>query len=364
MCTSSGTGPPSRWRCASRTVACTSTRCPGKAGERFPGVAETRGEVKQPQFLKTGAMRPMRPTLDRLMESLRARTNRTVVALVLTAALVAGGAVTLLAQSQDDVVAWVNGEPITRDELYEEMVRYVGTQVLDEMILIKLVRQQAAQRGVEVSEDDVAAQLAAIEEDVGGPEQLKSVLQMYNMTYDDLKQQVNLNLLLRALVAPEIEVTEDEIRSYFDENRERLGQPEQVRARHILVETEEQAKELKERLEAGEDFAALAKEHSIDRGSAARGGDLGWFGRGVMVEPFEKAAFSLKPGEVSDPVQTDFGYHLILVEERREAREAVLDEETRSAIEEQLREEKLSQRIPEWLDELRSKADVEIRLGR
>jgi len=188
----------------------------------------------------------MRPTLDRLMESLRARTNRTVVALVLTAALVAGGAVTLLAQNQDDVVAWVNGEPITRDELYEEMVRYVGTQVLDEMILIKLVRQQAAQRGVEVSEDDVAAQLAAIEEDVGGPEQLKSVLQMYNMTYDDLKQQVNLNLLLRALVAPEIEVTEDEIRSYFDENRERLGQPEQVRARHILVETEEQAKELKE----------------------------------------------------------------------------------------------------------------------
>jgi len=159
-------------------------------------------------------------------------------------------------------------------------------------------------------------------------------------------------------------VTEDEIRSYFDENRERLGQPEQVRARHILVETEEQAKELKERLEAGEDFAALAKEHSIDRGSAARGGDLGWFGRGVMVEPFEKAAFSLKPGEVSDPVQTDFGYHLILVEERREAREAVLDEETRSAIEDQLRAEKLSQRIPEWLNELRSNADVEIRLGR
>ena len=306
----------------------------------------------------------MRPTLDRLMESLRARTNRTVVALVLTAALVAGGAVTLLAQSQDDVVAWVNGEPITRDELYEEMVRYVGTQVLDEMILIKLVRQEAAQRGVQVSDDDVAAELATIEEDVGGPEQLQSVLQMYNMTYDDLKQQVTLNLLLRALVGPEIEVTEDEIRSYFDENRERLGQPEQVRARHILVETEEQAKELKERLAAGEDFAALAKEHSIDRGSAARGGDLGWFGRGVMVEPFEKAAFSLKPGEVSDPVQTDFGYHLILVEERREAREAVLDEETRSAIEDQLRAEKLSQRIPEWLNELRSNADVEIRLGR
>ncbi|HEY8495770.1 MAG TPA: peptidylprolyl isomerase [Limnochordales bacterium] len=306
----------------------------------------------------------MRPAFDRLMERLRAGTNRTVVALLLAAVLVAGGAVTLLAQSQDDVVAWVNGEPITRDELYEEMVRYVGTQVLDEMILIKLVRQEAAQRGVQVSDDDVAAELATIEEDVGGPEQLQSVLQMYNMTYDDLKQQVTLNLLLRALVGPEIEVTEDEIRSYFDENRERLGQPEQVRARHILVETEEQAKELKERLAAGEDFAALAKEHSIDRGSAARGGDLGWFGRGAMVAPFEEAAFSLKPGEISDPVRTSFGYHLILVEERREAREAVLDEETRSAIEDQLRAEKLSQRIPEWLNELRSNADVEIRLGR
>ncbi|OUM96372.1 MAG: hypothetical protein BAA04_13655 [Firmicutes bacterium ZCTH02-B6] len=298
------------------------------------------------------------------METLRSRANRTVVALLVAAALVAGGAMTLLAQSQNDVVALVNGEPITRDELYQEMVRYVGAQVLDELILVKLVRQAAAERGVEVGEDEIAAELATVEADVGGPEQLAFVLQMYNMTLEDLKQQISLNLLLRALVGPEVEVAEDEIRSYFDENRERLGQPEQVRARHILVETEEQAQELKQRLAAGENFAALAQEHSIDRGSAARGGDLGWFGRGVMVAPFEEAAFSLQPGEISDVVKTNFGYHLILVEERQEAREAVLDDETRTAIENRLREEKLSQRIPEWLNELRSTADVEILLGR
>ena len=298
------------------------------------------------------------------MEAVRAKTTRTIAAVALAAVMVAGGAVTLLAQSDANVVAVVNGEPITRDELYEEMVRAVGQEVLDELILIKLVQQEAAARGVTVAPEDIAAEVAAIEEDVGGPNQLASLLSMYGMTLEDLKEQIHLNRLVRTLAGAEIEVTEDEIRSYFDENRERLAKPEQVRARHILVETEEQARELRERYLAGEDFAELARKHSIDRGSANLGGDLGWFGRGVMVAPFEEAAFSLEPGQISEPVKSQFGYHLILVEERREGSEAVLDDATRNSIREQLWEEKLSQRIPVWLEELRSAADVEVRLGR
>ncbi len=306
----------------------------------------------------------MNQVLGRLLAGARSRMNRTVAALCLAAVLVAGAAVTLLAQSGGDVVAWVNGEAITKDELYEEMVRYVGTQALEELILVKLVQQEAAALAVRVTDEEVAEELAAIEADVGGPNALAFMLQMYGMTREQLEQQIRLNRLVRAVLLPQIDISEDEIRSYFDENRERLGRPEQVRARHILVETEELANELRERILAGEDFAALAEEHSLDWGSALQGGDLGWFGRGVMVAPFEEAAFGLEPGELSAPVRTDYGYHLIIVDERQAAQEAVLDDTTRTFILEQLRDEKLSQRIPEWLDELRSKADVEILLGR
>lgn len=300
------------------------------------------------------------------MEGLRARTGRTVAAVALAALLVAGGAMSLLAQDQDrnDVVAWVNGEPITRDELYEAMLDILGEEVLNDLILIKLVRQTAAKEGVAVDPAEVAEEIAALEARLGGPDQLELALAQSNMTRAELEEQVGLNLLVVALVSPQVEVTEDEIRSYFDENRDQFGRPEQVRARHILVESQELAQELRERLLAGEDFAALAQEHSIDRGSAVRGGDLGWFGRGVMVDVFEEAAFALEPGQLSEPVESMFGYHIILVEDRQEAVEAALDEETRAAIADQLRQQKLNARLPVYLDELYQAADIEILLGR
>jgi parvulin-like peptidyl-prolyl isomerase len=124
---------------------------------------------------------------------------------------------------------------------------------------------------------------------------------------------------------------------------------EQVHARHILVETEEEAQNVLARLEAGEDFASLAKELSIDEATKEDGGDLGWFPRGVMATEFEEAAFALQPGETSDIVYTSFGYHIIQVEERDPNRE----------LEPYLLEQRRASALSEWLEEQRQSEAVE-----
>jgi len=124
---------------------------------------------------------------------------------------------------------------------------------------------------------------------------------------------------------------------------------EQVHSRHILVETEEEAQTILARLEAGEDFISLAKEISIDEGTREDGGDLGWFPRGVMVPEFEEVAFALQPGEASDIIQTSFGYHIILVEERDSDRELELS----------LLERRRGSALSDWLEEQRQSEAVE-----
>ena len=126
---------------------------------------------------------------------------------------------------------------------------------------------------------------------------------------------------------------------------------EQVHARHILVETEEEAQAVLARLEAGEDFASLAKELSTDEATKEDGGDLGWFPRGVMVPEFEEAAFALQPGEISDIVQTSFGYHIILVEERdpdRELEPYALEQRQASALNDWLEKQRQSEAVERY----------------
>ncbi len=154
-----------------------------------------------------------------------------------------------------------------------------------------------------------------------------------------------------------IEVGEDEIEASYEKEKEsRFTEPRQVRARHILLRvspdaSEKEKQEAREKLESwrrevvedGADFAALAREHSEDPGSKEAGGELGWFGEGRMVKPFEEAAFALSPGEVSQVVETPFGLHLIQVEEVREARVRPL-EEVREEIATELRRERARER--------------------
>ena len=134
------------------------------------------------------------------------------------------------------------------------------------------------------------------------------------------------------------------------------AEPEQeFSAAHILVETEDLAEELRAELAEGADFAELAQEHSQDPGSAGEGGNLGWFGAGMMVEPFEQAVMDLEPGEVSDPVETQFGWHLIRLDETRDAEVPELD-----AVRDELTREVREQAVFAHIQEVREAADIEL----
>lgn len=127
-----------------------------------------------------------------------------------------------------------------------------------------------------------------------------------------------------AMSTADIKVTDDEIRTFYNENGDKMAQSE-VKASHILVATEKEAKDIKDRIKTAEDFENQAKEHSICP-SKEVGGDLGFFKRGMMVPEFEEVAFSIPKGEVSDPVKTQFGYHLICKTDEKTAKKPSFDE--------------------------------------
>ncbi|MBI4791731.1 MAG: peptidylprolyl isomerase [Deltaproteobacteria bacterium] len=171
-------------------------------------------------------------------------------------------------------------------------------------------------------------------------------------------------------VARKVKVDEEEINRYYEENKSKFEMPERIKASHILIQvkktaSENEQKEARARMEkvlqrarAGEDFARLAAEFSDDPGSKQRGGDLGFFSKGKMAPEFEKAAFALKPGEMSDIVQTNFGFHIIRLDERKEPFVQPV-----TAVREQLLQtltlEKKRKAVDEYVEKMVKAADVE-----
>lgn len=144
-------------------------------------------------------------------------------------------------------------------------------------------------------------------------------------------------------------VTDEKIQTLFDERYANVDPGKEYSAAHILVETEEEAQAIKAELDGGADFAALATEKSTDRGSAAAGGDLGWFGVGMMVKPFEDAVIAMEPGTVSDPVQSQFGWHLIQLKEVRSATAPKI-EDVRDELAAELQGQAVEARVKELTD--------------
>ena len=275
-------------------------------------------------------------------------------------------------------VAWVNGQVLTRAEFERELARSLelpdGSTAptpdqlgalrrtvlqagLDRLLFV----QEAAKRGVEIPPAEVEQRLQRMRAD-WPPEEFEALLAQRHQTLDELRAELRAQLvqekLFHELVYPRVAVTEEEIRAELDAHPELLQEPEQVHAAQIVVKELDQAKEIRAKLREGAKFADLARERSLSA-DAKDGGDLGWFPRGVMPPQFDAVAFSLGPGQISDVVTTDYGFHIFKLIERRPARKKDLAS-VRAEVERQLLRAKQEQAQTDFVTQLRSKADIRI----
>lgn len=334
------------------------------------------------------------------LEPLVSAPRRAVVAL----ALVTGFAVAAIAQEPaaappaptpprtaqgDHVVARVNGKEITLRELSQAVNQYVMANrlgpdsgipvpeiqrtVLDRMIATTLVDQRSAELGLQATPEEIAARLNEMKAQVGDPADFRMMLAVQNLTEEKLRErlagQIAAEKLMDAEVFAKMEIPDADVRAHFEKHRAELLQPEKARVRQIFVALRRDMSEaertaarekidgIKKRLDGGADFGKLAVELSEDA-SAPTGGDLGWIRKDEVAGPFQLVAFTTPVGAKSDVVATDYGYLILEVVERQDARPMTLDE-ARPSITAALKEERIPKAVQDYIAALREKAQVE-----
>ncbi|MBD1380718.1 peptidylprolyl isomerase [Metabacillus arenae] len=240
-----------------------------------------------------------------------------------------------------EVVAETKAGNITKDDFYEAMKDRFGQDVLTEMVHEKVLSDE-----YKVSDKEIEEELDKLKQQYG--QQFDLIIQQQGE--DVVKEMVKVDVLRKKAAEKDVKVTDKEVEEAYEQ------QKGQINASHILVEDEKTANEVKKKLDEGEKFEDLAAEYSKDS-SAQNGGNLGWFGKGQMVKEFEDAAFKLKEGEVSEPVKTEHGYHIIKLDKKLGA-----FEEEKERLTEELKNQKLMdpQLIQGALDKALKDADVNV----
>jgi foldase protein PrsA len=242
-----------------------------------------------------------------------------------------------------EVIVKTKDGNITKEEFYNEMKARVGKEVIRDLIDEKVLSKK-----YKVTDKEIDKQIENLKEAYG----TQYDLAVQQNGEKAIREMVKLDLLRQKAAMEDIKVTEKELKEYYDNYKPK------IRASHILVKDEKTAKEIKAKLDKGEDFAKLAKQYSQDPGSAANGGDLGWFGPGKMVKEFEDAAYKLKVGQVSDPVKTDYGYHIIKVTAKEKKKPF---NEMKDEIEFEVKQRKLDPtKVQSKVEQLVKDAKVEI----
>lgn len=255
-------------------------------------------------------------------------------------------------------VAKVDGEKILQAELDDALREQYGTEVLETLITNKMVELEAKKLGVTVSEDSIQSEYEELMESYGGEEALQEALEANGLTEKSVKENIRIYQLTKNVIATGIDITDEEVAQYFDNNKESYGQQEEVVASEILLEDEKTAKDVLKKLKAGEDFSELAKAYSIDSATSENGGDIGTISRGQMDEALEEVVFSLEKNSISDIVQTSEGYHIIKVTDKVPAKEAVL-EDVKADVYATILEERINEEYTSWLDEKQEEYKIE-----
>ena len=294
-------------------------------------------------------------------------------------------------KSSEDKIAVVNGVVITRSQydrevkIQRERVTRQGrkvtddqlpalkNQVLEGLIEREILIQESRKAGINISDQKVDEQLAKIKKRYPDENEFNNALSKMDLSEDDVKNQIKHGLAIRELIDKQITdkvvITDKESKAFYDGNPQLFKQPEQVKASHILIkadanadeakkaEAKKKIKEVQQKLKDGGDFSGLAKEFS-EGPSNVKGGDLGYFNRGQMVKPFEDAAFAMQPNEVSDIVETRFGYHLIKVYDKK-PEQVLAYADVKDKLNEHLKKEKVAKQASEYVAKLRKNAKIE-----
>ncbi|KAA0560481.1 foldase [Bacillus sp. CH30_1T] len=272
--------------------------------------------------------------------------------------VVVGTMLVMFGFSKDEVVAKVGDKSISKEDLYTTLVDQYGDAALDTLIAEKIVELESDKKNLTVKDSEIEEELESLKESYGGEEAFNEALATSGASLDSVKKNVQSFLLTEKLLKDRVSISDDQIKEYFEANKESFAQQEQVEASHILVEDEETAKEVKNNLDDGGEFAELAKEYSTDTSNAELGGELGYFAKGEMVTEFDDEAFAMKKGEISEPVKTEFGYHIIKVTDKKDAKEAVLDDH-KEEIKDILFDQALQTEYGTWLEEQKEEYQIE-----
>ncbi|HTZ54251.1 MAG TPA: peptidylprolyl isomerase [Candidatus Acidoferrum sp.] len=256
-------------------------------------------------------------------------------------------------------VATVNGQSISKadfDAKLESSPAAVST--LQQMVREILLQQYAKQNGITVSDAEIAQKEDAIKANFP-PGSWSDMLKSRGLTEDDVHKLISDQIIIDKAVGKNVKVSDAQIAAYFNKNHAAFDKPAQVTARHILVADLKTAQKVEADLKAGKDFAAEAKQYSIDPGSKDKGGELGPIRHGQMVPAFDAAVFSLPVNVISAPVKSPFGYHIIQVESRDPGQKATLAN-SRDKIADMLRQQQEAPLIQPFLMDLQSKANIQI----